>query len=179
MPKIIFLFFQVKRLEYKLSWGLIPVGSAVMEIMARDTTSNDSWQIRFSVKTNSFADKFYKVRTSVTSWVDNNFTHSLRYVKSQHEGKTRKEIEVNYNYSKNEVIYRENEKSPRILSLDSRVYDPLAIAFAYRCFPVEAGESKILPACDGKKIPQCKNNSWKKRKCECSLRFHVRERCRS
>ena len=52
-----------------------------------------------------------------------NFTHSLKYVKSQHEGKTRKEIQVNFDYSKNQVTYLENEKPPRILSLSRKVYD--------------------------------------------------------
>ena len=75
-----------------------------MEIAPRDSLSNEPWQIRFSVKTNSFADKFYKVRTSVTSWVDSNFTRSLRYVKSQQEGKTKKEIDVTYDYSKKKLF---------------------------------------------------------------------------
>ena len=152
LGKADFPFLPGEKLEYNLSWGFIPVGSAVMEIAPRDSLSNEPWQIRFSVKTNSFADKFYKVRTSVTSWVDSNFTRSLRYVKSQQEGKTKKEIDVTYDYSKKEVIYLENEQSPRLLSLGGNVYDPLAIAFAFRCFPVEAGKYKILPTCDGKKF---------------------------
>lgn len=147
-----FPFIPGERLDYELSWGFIPVGSAVIEIGPRDSSSNAPWQICFSVRTNSFADKFYKVRTKVTSWVDCNFTHSLKYVKSQHEGKTRKEIQVNFDYSKNQVTYLENEKPPRILPLSRKVYDPLAIAFAFRCFPTEAGKAKILPTCDGKKF---------------------------
>ena len=48
--------------------------------------------------------------------------------------------------------------------MGGNVYDPLAIAFAFRCFPVEAGKYKILPTCDGKKIPECKSKGGKKEK---------------
>ena len=140
-----FPFIPGEKLEYELSWGFIPVGSAVMEVAPRNPLSIDPWQIRFSVRTNSFADKFYKVRTNVTSWVDSNFTHSIKYEKSQHEGKTRKEISVKYDYRKDEVIYLENDQPPRVLRLKEKVYDPLAIAFAFRCFPVEVGKTKLLP----------------------------------
>ena len=68
-----FLLLPGEKIEYELSWGFIPVGSAVMEVAPRNPLSIDPWQIRFSVRTNSFADKFYKVRTNVTSWVDSNF----------------------------------------------------------------------------------------------------------
>lgn len=147
-----FPFIPGEKLEYELSWGFIPVGSAVMEVTPRNPLSIDPWQIRFSVRTNSFADKFYKVRTNVTSWVDSNFTHSIKYEKSQHEGKTRNEISVKYDYRKDEVIYLENDQPPRVLRLTEKVYDPLAIAFAFRCFPVEVGKTKLLPTCDGKKF---------------------------
>ena len=39
-----------------------------------------------------------------------------------------------------------------MLRLKEKVYDPLAIAFAFRCFPVEVGKTKLLPTCDGKKF---------------------------
>ena len=147
-----FPFLAGERLEYKLSWGIIPVGIAVMEVIPSNPSSSAHWQIRFSVKTNSFADKFYKVRTSVTSWVDSNFTYSIKYQKSQHEGKTKKQISVEYDYRNEKVLYIENNQPPRELSLKEKVYDPLAIAFAFRCFPVEVGKTKILPTCDGKKF---------------------------
>ena len=45
--------------------------------------------IRFSVRTNDFADAFYKVRTEVESEVSEDFSKSYSYSKTQREGKTK------------------------------------------------------------------------------------------
>ena len=155
-------FVPGERLEYDLSWGLIPVGSAFMEVGPRNLDSQEPWVINFSVKTNKFADKIYKVRTNVRSWINSDFTHSLKYMKSQQEGKTRKEIKVEYDYKKKIVRYSENNLDPRVLPLGKKVYDPLAIAFAYRTFPTDAGKTKILPTCDGKKFLDVRVNVGKR-----------------
>ena len=54
--------FQVgERLEYDMKWGFFPVGSASMELLASDSSNPDGTKlIRFQVRTNSFADNFYK-----------------------------------------------------------------------------------------------------------------------
>ena len=85
-------FLPGEKLEYELSWGFLPVGAAFIEVVPADRNPEASWMIRFSVRTNSFADAFYKVRTEATTWVDSNFTKSLRYEKLQQEGKTKKKI---------------------------------------------------------------------------------------
>ena len=79
-------FLPGEQLEYSLKWGFIPVGFATMEVSSRKHGDEEPWHIRFSVRTNKFADKFYKVRTDITSLVDANFTRSLEYMKSQQEG---------------------------------------------------------------------------------------------
>ena len=91
-------FLPGEKLEYSLKWGFIPVGFATMEVSPRKHGDEEPCKIRFSVRTNNFADKFYKVRTNITSLVDSNFTRSLKYIKSQQEGKTKKEIVVQFDY---------------------------------------------------------------------------------
>ena len=60
-----------------------------MELLASDSSNPDGTKlIRFQVHTNSFADNFYKVRTSVSSTIDPFFTRTLRYEKIQFEGNT-------------------------------------------------------------------------------------------
>ena len=86
--------FQVgEKLYYDLSWGIIPVGHATMEVKSLEKIKEElCYQIKFSVRTNSFADKFYKVRTSILSTVTSDFSKSLRYEKSQQEGKTKRDF---------------------------------------------------------------------------------------
>ena len=54
--------FQVgERLEYDLKWGFFSVGSAVMEVNSlTEVAGQTCYLIKFSVRTNSFADKFLK-----------------------------------------------------------------------------------------------------------------------
>ena len=130
----------------------------MIEVVPTDPNPDASWMIRFSVRTNGFADAFYKVRTEATTWVDSNFSKSLRYEKFQQEGKTKKTVKVEFDYDLKKVIYLENNLQPRHLMLEKKVYDPLAIAYAYRFHPAEMGIGRVLPTCDGKKFLDVKIN---------------------
>lgn len=159
-------FLPGEKLEYSLKWGFIPVGFATMEVSPRKHGDKEPWQIRFSVRTNNFADKFYKVRTNITSLVDANFTRSLEYIKSQQEGKTKKEIVVKFDYDDEKVVFTENKQTPRLLPLKRNVYDPLSIAFAFRFHPSTPQDKKTFPTCDGKKFLDVRLNVGKKSKVE-------------
>ena len=87
--KIVLPFKIGEKLEYDLSWGFFPVGEATMEVHSLEKIDGElCYLIRFSVRTNSFADNFYKVRTKVESFVSYDFRKSIRYRKVQEEGKT-------------------------------------------------------------------------------------------
>jgi hypothetical protein len=106
------------------------------------------------------------VRTNITSLVDANFTRSLEYIKSQQEGKTKKEIVVQFDYDDEKVVFTENKQTPRLLPLKRNVYDPLSIAFAFRFHPSTPQEKKTFPTCDGKKFLDVRLNVGKKSKVE-------------
>jgi len=159
-------FLPGETLEYSLKWGFIPVGFATMEVGSRQPGDEQPWKVLFSVRTNRFADNFYKVRTHISSLVDANFTRTLKYQKSQKEGKTNNEIVVDFNYEKEKVVFIENNQTPRILALTKNVYDPLSIAFAYRFYPSNSHKNKTFPVCDGKKFLNVRLNVGEKAKIE-------------
>jgi len=142
-----------ERLEYDLKWGFFPVGSAVMEVLLEDSRDiNGPKIIRFSVRTNSFADTFYKVRTQISSTIDPLFTRALRYEKSQHEGSTKREIVVDFDYDRGEARYLQNDSSPLVTAIPGPVFDPLSIAYFFRLHPLQPGGETHLPTCDGKRF---------------------------
>ena len=110
--------------------------------------------VRFHVRTNSFADTFYKVRTTISSTIDASFSRTLRYEKSQHEGNTRREIVVEYDYEKGEAKYLQEGNSPKITKIPGPVFDPLSIAYFFRLHPLEPGAKTKLPTCDGKRLQE-------------------------
>jgi len=163
-------FIVGERLEYDLKWGFFPVGSAKMEVLAKDPSMpNGSLLIRFKVRTNSFADNFYKVRTSIVSTVDSSFTRSLYYEKSQHEGSTTRNITVSYDYDKGEAVYTQNNDSPIRTSIPGPVFDPLSIAYYFRLFPLQPDTEAHIPTCDGKKFRQIVVRAGKKEKLKLPL----------
>ena len=122
-----------ERLEYDMKWGYFPVGSATMEVVAQNREdSNGHKVVKFNVRTNSFADTFYKVRTSISSTIDSSFSRTLRYEKSQHEGGTHREIVVEYDYKRGKqsmFCWEKVQKLRQFLALFLILY-PLPIFFA-------------------------------------------------
>ncbi len=144
-----------ERLEYELKWGFFPVGTATMKVTAVDPVNPDGHKlIRFHVRTNSFADAFYKVRTTITSTLDSSFSRTLKYKKSQHEGSTLKEIEVEFDYEKKQARYKKQGSEPRIIPIPGPVFDPLSIAYVFRLHPLVPGGVTRLPVCDGKRFSE-------------------------
>lgn len=144
-----------ERLEYDMKWGYFPVGSATMEVVAQNPEdSNGPKVVKFNVRTNSFADTFYKVRTSISSTIDSSFSRTLRYEKSQHEGGTHREIVVEYDYKKGEAKYVLQGNIPRITPIPGPVFDPLSIAYFFRLYPLVPGGNLKLPTCDGKRFQE-------------------------
>lgn len=142
-----------ERLEYDLSWGFFPVGSAVMEVLeAMENQSEGAKTIRFQVRSNSFADNFYKVRTSISSTVDADFTKSLLYQKSQREGRTRREIRVEYDYANGVARYFSEAEEQKTTPIPESVFDPLAIAYFFRLRELAPKSSRVLPVSDGKRF---------------------------
>jgi hypothetical protein len=153
-------FISGEKLEYEMKWGFFPVGYATMEVNrlsvgdGNHSAMGSVNQVKFFVRTNSFADTFYKVRTTITSTMDDDFTRTLSYQKSQREGSTRREILVDYDYGKKEVRYHLNGEDPKTIPLPEPCFDPLAIAYYFRIHPIEPNSEKVLPTCDGKKFRQ-------------------------
>ena len=59
--------------------GAFPRGIGNNESSAKEDEGGDGFhRLSFSVRTNEFADAFYKVRTNITSVVDRTFSKSMR-----------------------------------------------------------------------------------------------------
>lgn len=146
-------FVPGERLSYQIKWGVFPVGSAVMEVGPPvDLNGALCDQLVFSVRTNSFADKFYKVRTRAVSLVAPGFARTLRYRKSQREGKTNREVLVEYDYDRLLATYSNHGKPEKETVIPAQTFDPLAIAFLFRLQRPQPGEVRKLPTCDGRKF---------------------------
>ncbi|MDG0964191.1 MAG: DUF3108 domain-containing protein [Opitutales bacterium] len=154
-----------ERLEYDLSWGFFPVGSAIMQVESLTEMEGElCYLVKFSVRTNSFADQFYKVRTTIESTVSSDFSRSINYQKSQQEGSTKRKIVVRYDYEQQKAFYWEGGKVQSSVAIPNKVLDPLSIAYFFRTQEIQSGHQKTLPTCDGKRFREIIVRAGKKKK---------------
>lgn len=141
-----------ERLVFQLRWGFVPVGEATLEILPEEEINGvPAWHFVLTAKSNSFADVFYKVRDRVDSYVDRGLNHSILYKKDQQEGKTRRNVEVVFNWDENKADYSNFGKEQKTISLMPDTLDPLAAFYFLRQTPFQEGTEVTRPITDGKK----------------------------
>lgn len=146
-------FHPGEKLSFRIKWGLIPVGTAVLETHELEEVNGiRCHKMSMTVTTNKFADAFYKVRTRAVSYVEEGFIRSILYRKKQLEGKTNRDVEVRFDYKKNLAHYFNHGVAGDSVKIPDQVFDPLAIAYLFRLQAVEPGKGRKLPTCDGKRM---------------------------
>ncbi|MBU0674813.1 MAG: DUF3108 domain-containing protein [Proteobacteria bacterium] len=140
-----------ERLVYQISWGNIPAGYAVLEVLPQ-TTIGDVQSLHFSlsVNTNKFVDFFYKVRDRIESFTDLSLTKSLFYKKKQQEGHSRRQEVVQLDHQKLTAIYANYGKTRDAISIMPGTVDPLAALFFVLSQPLTPNMAITRPITDGK-----------------------------
>ena len=82
------------RFAYSLHWSLIKVGEAVLEFdqAPLEPGGEDYLYVLLTVETSGIADKLFKVRDKIESWVDMDTGRPVFYKKKQREGKTKETL---------------------------------------------------------------------------------------
>lgn len=147
-----FPFSPGEKLTFKLNWGIIPAGEAVLEVLPIETKNGiDSYHFLMTVKSTPFIDAFYKVRERIDSYVDLDMTHSLLYTKKQHEGRHKRDVIVVFDWEKSEANYSDYGKKREPISILPGSFDPLSVLYYFRLFNLEANSMIEIPVTDGKK----------------------------
>jgi len=141
-----------ERLVYELRWGVVPAGEAVLEVIPEKNENGEQYHFRLTARTNSFVDIIYKVRDTIHSYTDKEMTHSLHYIKNQHEGRTRRDITVRFDWDKNEAKYTNFDRDKRTITLIPGAFDPFSILFFTRLCTLADNVVIERPVTDGKKM---------------------------
>ncbi len=92
-------------LEFSVSYGILPAGTAIMEVM--DTISYDGakcFRVRSTAQTNGFISTFYKVNDTVFTYIDYDGIFSHYFRKRLREGKYRNEKITNFDQRRHLAI---------------------------------------------------------------------------
>lgn len=141
-----------ERLTFELKWGVIPAGEAVLEVLPVEMMDGAPvYHFVMTATSNSFLDVFYKVRDRIDSYTDIHMTHSLLYKKKQHEGSTRRDIVVQFDWGKGEANYTNYDRPKPPVKLWPGAFDPLAIFYRTRLFDMRVNVILEHPVSDGRK----------------------------
>jgi hypothetical protein len=141
-----------EKMHFVLKYGAIPAGSATLEVHDMDEIQGvEAYHFVMTARSNSFIDVFFKVRDRIDSYADAGMNHSLYYKKDQKEGKTRRNIKVDFNWEKNESTYVNFDTEPKIISLLPGTFDPLSVFYYTRLFNFQKVEEIEHPVTDGEK----------------------------
>ncbi|MFH2011827.1 MAG: DUF3108 domain-containing protein [Pseudomonadota bacterium] len=155
-----------ERLKYSLRWNIVPAGEAVLEVLPMKSINGiQVYHFRMTAESNSFVDIFYKVRDLIDSYADNKMTHSVRYLKKQHEGNTKRNVSVELDWNNNTAYYKDEKKSETTKLLPG-AFDPLGILYYSRILLSMGNESVQRPVTDGSKCIQGRASIIKRERIE-------------
>ncbi|MEM7790857.1 MAG: DUF3108 domain-containing protein, partial [Verrucomicrobiota bacterium] len=86
------------RFQYDLHWSLIKVGQAELLFQKEpmDQNGRDMIHVIFTARTSGIADKLFKVRDVIEAWIDPETGRPILYLKKQREGKTNRDVRVEF-----------------------------------------------------------------------------------
>ena len=135
-----------------MKYGPISAGSATLEVQDMALVNGvEAYHFILTATSNAFIDIFFKVRDRIDSYADAGMNHSLQYRKDQKEGKTRKDIRVDFDWDRNESTYVNFDSEPEVASLLPGSFDPLSIFYYSRLLDLRRGEEYQHPVADGQK----------------------------
>lgn len=144
------------RFVYDLYWSFIKVGEAELSF-AWSTDKNppaDHLLASFTVKTSGIADRLFKVRDHIESWIDPSTGLPSYYKKKQREGKLKRDVTIQFDWTKRTAVYTKDDKVYDPIPLDRHAYDPLSLITEIARNDYERNKKTEHIATDGKKLVQ-------------------------
>ena len=139
-------------MHFVLKYGAISAGAATLEVHDMEEIQGvEAYHFVMTARSNSFIDIFFKVRDRIDSYADAGMNHSLYYKKDQKEGRTRRNIRVDFDWEKNESTYVNFDTEPKVISLLPGSFDPLAVFYYSRLLEIQALKEFEHPVTDGEK----------------------------
>lgn len=141
-----------ERLTFVLKWTVIPAGEAILEVLPREhIAGRQANHFVLTARSNAFVDAFYMVRDRIDAWSDVAMQRSLLYRKKQHEGNTRRDITVVFDWQAMTAQYSNRGQVRRPITITEGTFDPLSIFYWSRLTDLTAGSRLRRPVTDGKK----------------------------
>jgi hypothetical protein len=145
-----------EKLKYSLGWQFIVAGHAALEVLPDEEM--DGRKVRsfhMEARTVKVVDHLFKVRDSLSSVTEYDVRRSLGYAKLQREGKTKRDVTVDFDWDNLKAHYYEaRSRSSRTIDIPENTLDPLSAFYFIRNQKLEVGTVIQGPMTDGKRAKE-------------------------
>jgi hypothetical protein len=123
-------------LEFDLKVNLIKAGPPKLQVIGEEVVDeNQTYHIKYTVKSNRYVDRLFYVRDQVDSWLDKKGLFTHRLIKNIREGSYRYKLEAKMNYI-DSTLTSEDE----VFQIDSEIRDPFSLFYYLRSIPLKVGQ---------------------------------------
>ncbi len=135
-------------LDFDIQYGVVNVGRARLETSEiKIHRGRNALGILSRAKSAKWIDSVYKVRDEISSLMDLEMLHSLRFAKRLREGKYKADMEAEYHHEEGLARYADGSEEELLPGSQ----DILTALFYVRSFPLTEGMTLHIPVHDGKK----------------------------
>lgn len=130
-----------ERLEYSVSYGVIPAGSMTIRVAGlEEYAGRPAYHFVFEAKSNRAISFLYDLATREESWFDARELYSLRYRRVMVENDEENEKDVRFDQARHLRIENNGEAKPA----SPRAVDQIAMMYYLRTLPARVGATYIL-----------------------------------
>ena len=145
-----------EKLKYSLGWQFIVVGHATLEVLPdEEMYGRKVRSFKMEARTGKVVDNLFKVRDSLSSIAEYDVRRSLGYTKLQREGKTKRDVTVDFDWDNLKAHYYEvRSRSSKTIDIPENTLDPLSAFYFIRNQKLEVGTVIKGPMTDGKRAKE-------------------------
>ena len=159
-----FGFYPGEKLTFKVRWSFITAAKVTLEVLPCENINGEpALHFLYTAKTSKFVDAFYKVRDRIESYANLDMTRSLLY-KKNHEGKSTKDIVVEFDWEKKEARYIDKGSVTDSVQISDNTFDPLSVFYAFRIGQPDSNNEIVVNVADGKRLIKGTGKIVKKQK---------------
>lgn len=145
-----------EKLTYSLGWQFIVAGHATLEVLPDEVWEGRSVRsFSMTAKTRKTVDHLFKVRDSISSLAEYDVSRSIGYTQIQREGKTKRDITVDFDWENLQAHYFEGlQETSKTIDIPENTLDPLSAFYFVRNQSLEVGTVIKGPMTDGKRTKE-------------------------
>jgi len=145
-----------EKLTYSLGWQFVVVGHASLEVLPDEEIDGKPVRsFEMKAKTGKVVGSLFKVNDTLSSLTEYDVSRSLGYAKIQREGKTKRDVSVEFDWENLNALYTETiGGGSRVTPILENTLDPLSAFYFVRTQEFDVGDVIKGPMTDGKRCKE-------------------------